>query len=86
MKKRIAVWATVGFAVAGFWAVYFARAAKGNLIGPVVYALACLTQPIALFMHRFALSVYLVIIVNTVTYVLGGLILEALRRQLKHPT
>lgn len=83
MKKRIAVWAIVGFAVAGFWAFYFAREAKDNLIGPFVYALAGVTQPIVLLIHQFAVSFYWVLLLNAVTYALIGLVLETLRRQLK---
>jgi hypothetical protein len=70
MKKRIAVWAAAGFAVAGFWAFYFAREAKDNLIRPIVYALASLTQPIVLLMHHFAVSVYWVLVLNAATYAL----------------
>ncbi len=83
MKYRIAAWACVGFLVASCWALYFAWRSKDNPIEPIVYAIACLTQPIAL-LRSYPLSVYLVLFANAATYALAGLIVETLRRQLKH--
>lgn len=83
MKYRVAAWASTGFLVAGGWALYFAWRSKENPIEPLVYALACLTQPIAL-LHSYPLSVDLVLFANTATYALAGLAVETLRRQLKH--
>ena len=84
MKYRIAGWASAGFLVAGSWALYFAWRIKGNPIEPIVYALACFTQPIALLGRSYPLSVYLVLFANAATYALAGLTVETLRRQLKH--
>ena len=89
MKYRIAVWAGVGFLVAGCWVLYFASANKANSIEPIVYTLAGLTQPIALVIFHFSVSFYWILLANTVTYALVGLIVETLRQKLsnsKQPT
>jgi hypothetical protein len=85
MKYRIVAWASAGFLVAGCWALYFAVASKDNPIEPIVYTLAFLTQPIALasFHLHFGISVYWVLLANTATYALVGLIVETLWRKLK---
>ena len=86
MKNRIIGWASAGFLVAGCWALYFAVASKDNPIEPIVYTLALLTQPIAFasFHFHFGIGVYWVLLANTATYALVGLIVETLRRQLHH--
>ena len=84
MKYRIAMWASAGFLVAGGWALYFASRNKDNPIEPMVYTLARLTQPIALLVQHSAVSLYWVLVANTVTYALLGLMVETLRRQLNH--
>jgi hypothetical protein len=83
MKDRIAVWASIGFLVAGCWALYFTWRSKDNPIEPIVYTLACLTQPIAL-LRSYPLSVYLVLFANAATYALVGLMVETVRRRLNH--
>jgi hypothetical protein len=83
MKDRIAVWASMGFLVAGCWALYFAWRSKDNPVEPIVYTLACLTQPIAL-LRSYPLSVYLVLFANAATYALVGLTVETVRRRLNH--
>ena len=86
MKYRIAVWASTGFLVAAFWALYFAMRSKDNPIEPIVYTLGWLTQPVVLIgsYFHFGMSFYLVILANAATYALVGLIVETLRRQLHH--
>ena len=84
MKYRIAVWASAGFLIAACWALYFANRNKDNPIEPIVYTLARLTQPIVLLVQHSAVSLYWVLVANTVTYALVGLTVEALRRQLSH--
>ena len=84
MKYRIAMWASAGFLVASGWAVYFASRNKDNLIEPMVYTLARLTQPIVLLLEHSAVSLYWVLVANTVTYALLGLLVETLRRQFNH--
>jgi hypothetical protein len=87
MKYLIARWASAGFLVAGCWALYFAVASKDNPIEPIVYTLAFITQPIALasFYFHFGIKFYWVLLANTATYALVGLIVETLRQRLNQP-
>jgi len=84
MKYRIALWASAGLLVAGFWAIYFAQVNKDNPLGPIVYSLASWTQAIVLVIHHFTVSFYWVLLANAVTYALIGLVAETLRRQFRH--
>jgi hypothetical protein len=81
MKYRIARWASVGFLVAGFWALYFFPTAPVQA-EPIVWTLARLTCPIAFasFYFHFPIGVYWVLVANAATYALVGLIVETLRR------
>ena len=84
MKTRIAVWACAGFLAAGFWGLYFANADKSKPIGPLVDALARLTQPIATVVVSYLHSpvgLHSFLWMNAVTYALAGLIVETLRRK-----
>ena len=83
MKYRISGWAAVGFLVAGCWALYILRASKETPIDPIVYSFIRLTCPIAL-LRSYPLSVDLVLVANAATYAFVGLIVEPMRRQLKH--
>ena len=82
MTRRIAIWATVGFLIAGFWAVYY------SLRGPVpitsteriLAPFARITCPIA-FLGYHPISIYWSILANIATYAMIGLIWETLRRQ-----
>jgi hypothetical protein len=84
MKYRIAMWASVGFLVAGGWALYFAWSNKDNPIPPIVSTLSRLTCPVAIAGSHFPLSLYWVLVANVATYAVVGLIVEILRRQLNH--
>lgn len=87
MKTRIAVWAVAGFLIAGFWGLYFANADKSRPIGPLVDALARLTQPIAAVVVSYVhspVSLYSFLWMNAATYAVIGLVVEALRRKLNH--
>jgi len=86
MKYRLAMWASAGFLVAACWALYFAMRSKDNPIEPIVYTLGVLTQPVVLIgaHFHFGMSFYLVILANTATYALVGLIVETLRQRLHH--
>jgi hypothetical protein len=88
MKFRIAIWAGLGFLVAVGWAVYSFSANPSPITPakPVVWNLALLTQPIALASvhYRFGVSVNWVVLANTLTYGLIGLIAETMRRKLRH--
>jgi hypothetical protein len=60
MRYRIALWAIVGFLVAGGWALYFAGATKGHGMQPIVFVLLHLTCPIAFF-GNYPIGVYSVL-------------------------
>lgn len=87
MKYRIAVWAIVGFAVAGCWALYaFATMPPAMTSGDPIMTLVEFTCPIVLagFYFHFGVSLYASLIANAATYALLGLIVETLRRPLNH--
>lgn len=86
MKYRIALWASAGFLVAVFWAIYFAMVSKDIPIQPIVHTLASLSCPISLVGEYFHFGVKLswVLVTNTAFYALFGLIVETLRRPLHH--
>jgi len=75
MTYRIGAWATAGFLVASFWALHlFPTTPMGST--PIL-TLARLTCPVAFV--GFGLRFYWVLLANTATYALAGLIIEALR-------
>ena len=84
MKYRIAIWAAAGFLVASGWAVYFLVANRELPVEPMVSTLVRLTCPIAIVGSRYPVGVYLALVANVATYALVGLVVETLRRQLKH--
>ena len=85
MKYRIAMWATVGFLVAGSWALYFfAIFPSANERLRDMRVLVDLTCPVAMAGWHYPISVYETLVANAVTYALIGLILETLRPQLSH--
>ncbi len=78
------MWAGAGLLIAGFWALYFFPTAR--ISAEPVWSLAWFTCPVvfaSLYFH-FPLGVYWVILANAATYAMVGLIVESLRRQLKH--
>jgi hypothetical protein len=80
---RIAIWAGIGAVAAVGWALYFATADKATSIGPIVYTLARLTQPvvaIGLYFFNFPLGLHLIIATNAATYALVALIVETIRQ------
>lgn len=85
MKYRIAVWASTGFLIAGFWALFaFATFPATNERMRDVWALICLTCPVAIAGRHYAISLYEALAANALAYALVGLIVENLRRQLHH--
>jgi hypothetical protein len=85
MKYRIAIWAGVGLLVAGGWALYALAGAPPALsIGDPLLPLVRLTCPIAILGSSHPISLYSVLLANTATYALAGLIIETLRHRL-HP-
>jgi hypothetical protein len=82
MKRTIGMWAIAGFLVAGFWAVYAFASAPLTFTDPVMVWVQ-LTCPIAL-LRSYPLHLSWVVLANTATYALAGVIVENLRRRL-HP-
>ena len=85
MKYRIAIWASVGFLVAGFWAL-FAIATFQSTSERMrdFWTLISLTCPVAIAGMHHPVSLYETLAANAVTYALVGLIVETLRHQLRH--
>lgn len=83
MKYRIAMWALVGFLLAGSWAL-FAAATFPSTSERMrdVWPLVCLTCPIAIAGLHHAISLYEALIANAITYGFVGLIVETMRKQL----
>ena len=86
MKLHVAMWAAVGLLVALGWFLYSSSAFPSPITRaePVVWNLALWTQPIVLagFRLHFGVSVYWVLLANTITYGLIGLIAE--KQYIKH--
>lgn len=85
MKYRIAIWAIVGFLVAGFWAL-FAVATFPSTSERIwdVWTFICITCPVAIAGMHHAISVYETLAANAITYALVGLIVETMRKRLHH--
>jgi hypothetical protein len=87
MKRRVALWASAGFLVAGGWALYALASRPPALgLGDPLLILVRLTCPIAILGSSYPISLYWVLLANAATYGLAGLIVETLRRQLHHAT
>lgn len=84
MKYRIAMWAIAGFLVAGFWAIFALATFPSVERMRDVWTLVSLTCPIAIAGMHYPISVYETLAANTITYMLVGLTVEALRQQLRH--
>ncbi len=82
MKYRLAIWAFAGLLVAGFWAVLAFPSAGERMRD--VWTLVCITCPIAIVGMHHPISLYEVLVANTVTYGIVGLVVESLRKQLRH--
>jgi hypothetical protein len=84
MKYRIAMWASAGLLVAGFWALYALATMPTMLFAkPEIMILVRLTCPIAL-VSSYPLQLHWVLLANAATYALIGLIVETLRQRLHH--
>jgi len=85
MKYRIAMWASAGFLVAGFWALYASATAPIPITG-IVWTLIRLTCPVvqAGFYLHFGVKLFWVLFANAATYALVGLTVETLLQRL-HP-
>lgn len=85
MKHRIAIWAIIGFLVAGSWAV-FAAANFPSTSERMrdVWTFVCITCPIAIAGMHHRISLYEVLVANAVAYGFVGLVVETLRKQFHH--
>ena len=85
MTYRIAMWAIVGFLVAGFWALFaVATFPSASERMQDMWTFICITCPIAIPGMHHAISLYETLAANAVTYALVGLIVETLRKRLHH--
>ena len=85
MKRRITIWAMVGFLVAGGWAV-FAAATFPSTTERLrdLWTFVCITCPIAIAGMHYRFSLYEVLVANAVTYGLVAVVVESVRKQLRH--
>jgi hypothetical protein len=84
MKYRIAIWASVGFIVAGFWALFALATFPSVERMRNVWTIVCGTCPIAIAGMHHAISLYAALVVNAITYGFVGLLVETLRKHLRH--
>jgi hypothetical protein len=86
MRRRISTWASAGFLVAGFWALYAFARTTPITSDPIVWTLVRLTCPVVLvgFYFHFGIYLYWALLANAATYALIGLIVETLRQRLNH--
>jgi len=85
MKYRIAIWASTGFLVAGFWAIFaITTFPSTNERMRDVWTLVNLTCPVAIAGRHYPFSLYEVLAANAFTYAVVGLIVETLRHRRHH--
>ena len=82
MKRRIALWAGVGFLIAGFWALFLFPSAA--MMPEQVLTISRLTCPIVFAAPHSAHHFYWVLLSNTAIYALVGLIAESMRHKFQH--
>jgi hypothetical protein len=89
MKSRIAIWAAVGFLVAGCWGIYAFVTPPGTMLvhlrEPLVQVAMHLTCPISYLGRHYPIQLWSVLLINAATYALVGLVLEAFRHRSKLP-
>ena len=87
MTRQIIYWASTGFLVAGFWALYAAITSPPALTSAdPLWLLAEFTCPIAAAsIHlNFPVSLWWALLANTLTYAFIGAIVETLRHRWAH--
>ena len=85
MKYRVAIWAIVGFLVAGLWALVAAATFhSANEVMRELRMLVSVTCPIAILGRYHPISLHQAFVVNAATYGCIGLITETLRKRV-HP-
>jgi hypothetical protein len=86
MKRKIALWACVGFLIASGWALYaFATQPPALTSLDPMLTLAQITCPIAFasIHFHFGVSLYWTLVANAATYALVGLVVETVRLRLR---
>jgi len=87
MKRRITMWASVGFLIACGWVLYTfvvpVELLQASLRQPVVLSLAFITCPVSYAGQYMPIHFWWIPPINAGTYTLIGLIAEALRRKTK---
>jgi hypothetical protein len=85
MKYRMIMWASAGFLVAGFWALYASATFPfTNERMRDVWTLVSLSCPVAIAGRHYPISLYEALAANAATYALVGLMVETVRQQLHH--
>lgn len=80
MKRRIGLWAIIGFAVACCWFIYStATAPNPNLAR---WTIVAISAPASLIGRSMPLAYYWFILLNAAIYALVGLASELLRRSI----
>lgn len=80
MKRRISLWALIGFAVAFIWFVFGLFTWPNYNLGR--WTIVAVTAPASLIGRTMPLAYYWFILLNAAIYALVGLAVEALRRPL----
>jgi hypothetical protein len=78
MKRRIGLWALIGFAVASCWVLYSAATAPNPHLAR--WTVVAVTAPASLIGRSVPLAYYWFILLNAGIYALVGLATEPLRR------
>ena len=85
MKRRIAIWACVGFQVACCWVLYTFVAPLDRLMmmmrEPAVRAILFMSCPVVSAVRDLPLPFWSVPVINAASYAVAGLIVEMLRRK-----
>ena len=85
MNYRIVMWASAGFLIAGFWALYaFATTPPAMTSADPILTVVEFTCPVAfasLHLH-FGVSLYWSLLANASTYALIGRTVETMRQRL----
>lgn len=82
VRHRIAMWATAGFLVAGFWALFAFTSGEQPLRN--VWTFVGLTCPVAIGGMHYPISLFDSLVANAATYGAVGLVVETIRKQLRH--
>ena len=79
------MWATAGFLVAGFWALFAAGTfTSGEQPLRNVWTFVGLTCPVAIAGMHYPISLFDSLVTNAATYGAVGLAVEIIRKQLRH--